>query len=128
MRTEVRSCRSVGWLRDLFAFSLGGVCAYQPLNEAELGAFEQLDREALGLHVLERFAKDMLGPEAKQRRREQPLDAPDRSGWTAYVFEYHEAPAGRSTRLTSATAARSSGIVHNDSVHTTRSGSLTFRS
>lgn len=64
-----------------------GFARYQPLNEAELGAFEQLDREALGLHVLERFAKDMVGAEAKQRRREQPLDAPDRSGWTAYVLQ-----------------------------------------
>jgi hypothetical protein len=39
------------------------------------------------------FSEDVVGPEAEQRRREQPLDCPDRSGWAAYVFQYHEAPA-----------------------------------
>ena len=63
------------WARDLRAaravsFSAwAGLARYEPLDEPELGAFEQLDREALGLHMLKRLAQHVVGAEANERRR-----------------------------------------------------------
>src|ERR1700694_5330255 len=62
-RSISRSAGGLSCSRSAWA----GFARYQPLDEPELGAFEQLDREALGLHLLERLAKHMVGPEANER-------------------------------------------------------------
>ena len=100
-----------------FPFSLDGVCA---LPAAQRGRAWSV-RAALS-----------RSPRCTCSSGSRTWSAPNRSNpgassrWTPRTARAglrtcssYEAPAGRSTRLTSATAAPASGIGHNDSVHTT---------
>ena len=103
-----------------FAFSLGGVCALPAAQRGRAwsvrAARSRSPRPARARAVREGHGR----PRSEATPARAAAGRPGPLGLDCVRAPSNtKRPPGRSTRLTSATAARSSGIVHNDSVHTT---------
>jgi hypothetical protein len=97
----------------------GRSAAGEPFGEPELEALAAFDRESLRLDVVQRAAQEVLALERHRDDFKHPLHGATWPGRGGDVSASSKSPLGRSTRVISQTARRSSGMAHRENVQTT---------